>query len=228
MPDLTTKETSMTRTYHPDAVDETWSTPTVPYSLIDAINRAAAATGSPRYAAAASGADYNGHRVHVDTGARAGWRAHYTWAGLRWITRGNSFEGALAVALVHPSALAKGGRVVVQFSSYADTADLCPTDERRAHLRDCGLLPEAEAKAVDATWQDWRYDEAHSALDWDRRFGGGAVAALLSMTPDQTKDDYFEARRTRKAIAKNDEAGKNAHDLLQGAGPEGEAFEALA
>ena len=39
--------------------------PTRPYSLIDAVNRAAAATGSIRYAKLASDASYNGHSVTV-------------------------------------------------------------------------------------------------------------------------------------------------------------------
>jgi len=174
---------------------ETWKTPTVPYTLIDAVNRAAAATGSPRYAMAASGADYNGHRVDVDTGIRRGWRAHYTWAGLRWLERGATFERALETALRSREALAKGGQVRVRFSEYAKDDDHLPTDERRALLRDRGLLPEDEADAADAAeWRDWRYAEVHGALDWDRRFGGGTVAALLAMEPSQTRADFVAAR----------------------------------
>jgi hypothetical protein len=39
--------------------------PTRPYTLVDAINRAAAATGSVRYAMLAADADYSGHHVTV-------------------------------------------------------------------------------------------------------------------------------------------------------------------
>lgn len=39
--------------------------PTRPYSLIDAVNRMAAATGSCRYAQLSHYADYNGHHVTV-------------------------------------------------------------------------------------------------------------------------------------------------------------------
>ena len=183
------------RTYHADATAETWQTPTVPYSLTDAVNRAALATGSVTNAARGASADYNGKRVEVDTGIRSGWRAHYTWAGLRWITRGASFESALASALRSPEAKAKGGLVRVSFSEFAKRDDHVPTDERRALLRESGLLPRDEAEAVDAEWRDWRYDLAHEAIGWERRFGPGAVSVLLSMTADQTPADYHAARR---------------------------------
>lgn len=39
--------------------------PTRPYTLIDAVNRGAAATGSVRYAQQAANSDYNGHTVTV-------------------------------------------------------------------------------------------------------------------------------------------------------------------
>ena len=39
--------------------------PTRPYSVIDSLNRRAAALGSPRYGMLASAANYNGHRVEV-------------------------------------------------------------------------------------------------------------------------------------------------------------------
>ena len=63
--------------------------PTRPYSLIDAINRMAAATGSPRYAELATYADYNGHYVTVSFNEyRRYWVAEYTWAGRVVIGRG--------------------------------------------------------------------------------------------------------------------------------------------
>lgn len=55
--------------------------PTRPYNVIAAINRMAAATGSPRYAMAAHGADYNGHSVGVYWNHYRGyWLAEYTWS----------------------------------------------------------------------------------------------------------------------------------------------------
>src|SRR5215470_7087423 len=39
--------------------------PTRPYTLVDAVNRCAAATGSVRYAMLAADANYNGHHVTV-------------------------------------------------------------------------------------------------------------------------------------------------------------------
>lgn len=50
--------------------------PTKPYTVIDAINRCAAATGSPRYAQAADGASYNGHSA---SGSWNSFRGYYLW-----------------------------------------------------------------------------------------------------------------------------------------------------
>lgn len=172
----------------------TWQTPTVPFTLTDAVNRMALATGSTRSAMAGASASYNGHRVHVDTGLRAGWRAHYTWAGLNWLTRGATFERALLVALTSRGATAKGGLVRVNFSEFSDDPNHDSTPERVALLRESGLLPKDEAEAIDATWKDWRFAEVGAALSWDKTFGMGGVALLLTMTPEQSREDYIAAR----------------------------------
>lgn len=66
-----------------------WWLPTRPYKVVDAINRMAAATGSPRYAMAAASANYNGHMVMVSwNDFRGYWVAGYTWAGWNVIARG--------------------------------------------------------------------------------------------------------------------------------------------
>lgn len=66
-----------------------WWLPTRPYKVVDAINRMAAATGSPRYAMAAASANYNGHMVTVSwNDFRGYWVAGYTWAGWNVIARG--------------------------------------------------------------------------------------------------------------------------------------------
>lgn len=174
--------------------NELFATPTVPYSLTDAVNRMALATGSYAGAMAGGSADYNGKRVRVDTGIRAGWRAHYTWAGLNWITRGATFDAALAAAFRDPSAKAKGGRVEVALSDYAKRDEHMANDELREKIAAAGLLPAEEAEAIDATWKDWRFAEVNAALDWDKRWGAGVVALLLTMTAEQTRKDFTDAR----------------------------------
>lgn len=63
--------------------------PVRPYSPIDALNRRAAAVGSPRYAELARSADYNGHHVAVHwNDYRRYYIAEYFWAGRVVLARG--------------------------------------------------------------------------------------------------------------------------------------------
>jgi len=72
---------------------------TRPYTLVDAINRAAAATGSVRYAQAAAGANYNGHSVSVAWNEyRKYWVTEYYWGERVVLYRGRSLEQALQAA----------------------------------------------------------------------------------------------------------------------------------
>jgi hypothetical protein len=69
-----------------------------PYSPIDALNRRAAALGSPRYAMAASHADYNGHHVTLDWNSYRGYYiAQYFWAERIVLARGTFAECLKAV-----------------------------------------------------------------------------------------------------------------------------------
>ncbi len=69
----------------------------VPLSEIDLENRRAAATGSPRYAAAASGADFNGHCLEIRFNPhKSHWSAHYYWGEFVWLAHG-TLERCLAV-----------------------------------------------------------------------------------------------------------------------------------
>jgi len=65
--------------------------PVRPYSPIDALNRRAAALGSPRYAELASHANYNGHHVTVSwNDYRKYYIAEYFWAGRVVLARGEA------------------------------------------------------------------------------------------------------------------------------------------
>lgn len=168
--------------------------PTIPMTLIDAINRAAAAQGSFRYAMAASDADYNGHYVIVDQGLRPGWRAHYMWGGIQWLTRGATVEHALRVGLDEHKRGAKGCTVV---------AHNVP-DEAVEYARSIGYvdLSDEIAAAHHASYRDARFDEIGSAMLYERQLGCPAVGFLANSTTVEeykAKVDAFVAARKRRA-----------------------------
>ena len=87
--------------------------PTREYGPIDSLNRRAAAVGSPRYAAGAAGADYNGHHVVVSWNDYRGYYiCEYTWAGRRVLARG-SFAACLGAALAEYRRGALGATVSI-------------------------------------------------------------------------------------------------------------------
>lgn len=138
------------------AQKRTYWMPTIPYSLVDAFNRVAAATGSVRYAEGASHADYNGHRVSVSFNAhRQYWVADYFWAGRVVLARGSLME-CLVAALAEYRRDARGAEVRVQLETDEDAAvcllaglTACTTETVAAHA---------------ATWRDGRYDLVGQAL----------------------------------------------------------------
>ena len=138
--------------------------PTKPYTLTDAVNRIAAATGSYRGAMASAESDYNGHSVSMERrGYRSGsklpegadyWTAHYIWSGPNCVGSG-TFAQCLADAV---SFVERGGRG----SSLAVSVE---TDEQADACRAAGLVErtkESEA-AHYATWRDDRFNEVGNA-----------------------------------------------------------------
>jgi hypothetical protein len=134
--------------------------PVIPYGPSVALNRMAAALGSPRYAMAASGADYNGHHIKV------WWNEHnryyiaeYTWAGRIVIERG-SFAACLRAALTYyeRGALGSSAEICPRSDDEAALA-LCRADERIAEgsfwVRDFnGCRPRYGA------WYTWMHEVA--------------------------------------------------------------------
>jgi hypothetical protein len=153
--------------------------PTRPYSLVDAINRAAAATGSCRYAMAAGNADYNGHHVNVRWNSyKRGFQAYYTWAGLRWLAHSTTIERALAAALSEHARGALGSTVMVTFQDAPEEQQAIA----RAACEAAGLVPyseEAQA-AHDASWRTPLYAECFHAIRMEREDGIPATAFLLA------------------------------------------------
>lgn len=110
---------------------KTYWFPTRPFSLLDACNRMAAATGSRWAAAASMRADYNGHRVCVDYTKGRQWAATYTWSGIRWLARRTTFEAALEAAIREHDRGASGSEVIVS----------CETDEQVKICKARGMVP---------------------------------------------------------------------------------------
>lgn len=163
--------------------------PQRPYSLIAAINRVSLATGGLSNAIAAAGADYNGHRVHVDFTTHRSWAATYTWGGLRWLASRTTFDLALAAAEREYNRGALGAETVVA----------CETAEQVEVCLARGYLHKDAAEEQRATWKDARYDEVNQALELQRRFGIPAPA-FLAKAPTvgeyrQALEEYRAARR---------------------------------
>jgi hypothetical protein len=152
--------------------------PTRPYSPIDALNRAAAAMGSPSYAARTAGADYNGHRVTVSYNEHCHyWIAEYVWAGRVVLRRGN-LEDCVVAALVEFDRGALGSEVVVKVqSSDAAAAAYCASHPR--------LVPGTDARP----WWTWRHDVAR----WCARDAANARIPVMLFDWDllQDSEDQF-------------------------------------
>ena len=157
----------------------TFASITTPMTVIDMINRAAAAQGSMAYAAAASHADYNGHHVTVSFKPHAVsgpcWNAEYWWAGRVVLARG-TFENCLRAGLQEQARGAKGGKLVV-----------CVENEEQAQMcRDAGLLPEDEVKVLDAANVTPLHKKVGEAREHER-YGVPAVSFLANST---TVEEY--------------------------------------
>lgn len=145
--------------------------PTRPFSPIDALNRRAAAVGSPGYAMAASHANYNGHHINVWwNDYRKYYIAEYYWAGRRVLARG-SFQDCLNAAIAEFNRGALGCSVAV--NPRADDAEAIALCEAIA-------LVVKGAEPRDLPWWTWRHtvasgcvrDAAHPGMpatifDWE-------------------------------------------------------------
>jgi hypothetical protein len=126
--------------------------PTRPYSLVDAVNRCAAATGSVRYAQQAADAGYNGHSVTVTYNDYRNYCIceHY-WGGRVVHARG-SMETALRAGRYEYDLGHRGTRVT--------TCDLTPGEAQVALA--LGYVPwSAEGEEA---WNALWYTELHGCV----------------------------------------------------------------
>lgn len=157
--------------------------PTRPYTLVDAVNRAAAATGSIHYAKLAADASYNGHSVTVSYNDYRDWCIceHF------WGERVVHCRGSMAAAL-------RAGRYEYDLGHRGTTVRTCDlTPEEAAIALALGYMPwteEAEA-AWDALW----YTDLHGCVGealGDARHLGHDTVHLLLLAID--KIDYHERK----------------------------------
>lgn len=127
--------------------------PMVQFSPIDALNRRAAALGSPGYAQAAAYADYNGHAVRVWwNDYRRYYITEFCWAGRNVLARGD-FEKCLRAALDYYNRGEKGSSVMVALADGdADAAAACDSAPE--------LVPGVEEELP---WYTWRHQCAAAA-----------------------------------------------------------------
>lgn len=137
--------------------------PIRPYSPIDALNRRAAATGSPRYATLAANANYNGHHVTLTWNSYRGYYvAEYFWAGRVVIARGK-FGDCLRAVLAEYNKGALGA-----------SAEIAPREDDTEAIALCASTPGVERGSAWAgehgdrhlrkgNWWTWRHDVACEA-----------------------------------------------------------------
>lgn len=108
----------------------TFHVPKRPYDLIAAINRCAAATGSPSYAMATAGADYNGHHVTVEWNEFRRFYVTEHWWGGRVVHCRGSATDCVRAALREYDRGALGASVVVSLRE-EDVASVSQEDLAR-------------------------------------------------------------------------------------------------
>ena len=168
--------------------------PTRPYSVIDAVNRMCAATGSTRTAMLSAHANYNGHAVKVWwNNFRRYFIASYRWSGEVYLARGD-FETCARAGKAQHDRGERGSVVRLEAA----------TDEQAAAALALGYEPWSEEieKAHDATWRTDRHDLVNDAISLDRHFHIGAIG-LLVQASDATDyqarlDAVFAERRAAR------------------------------
>lgn len=169
------------------AVAGRWWLPTIPYTLVDAVNRAAAATGSVRYAQLSADASYNGHHVSVYYNDYR----NYFLCEHYWGERVVHARGEMAAALragKYEYDLGHRGTVVV-------TCDLTPEEADYARSLGYTTYTKEIEEAHNATWMTDLYGLVGEAMG-DARWGMDTTHLLL-----KAKDarDYHEMKQRSHA-----------------------------
>lgn len=138
--------------------------PERPYTPIDALNRQAAAKGSPGYAMATHYANYNGHHVTLRWNDYRGYYvAEYFWAGRMVIARGGFADCLRAVVNEYESGALGASAGVYPRKDDAEAIALC---ERTELLKaGDGWRRDISGKEVNRPeWYSWRHDAAAESV----------------------------------------------------------------
>jgi hypothetical protein len=136
--------------------------PVIPYSPIDALNRRAAAMGSPRYAQMTHYADYNGHHVSLSwNDYRKYYVAEYMWAGRVVIARG-AFASCLRETII-----------MYERGALGASAGVAPREDDTAAIELCEATPKLVRGSLwekdpagfgnrlrNGDWWTWRHEAA--------------------------------------------------------------------
>lgn len=146
--------------------NNTFHLPTKPFNHIDALNRAAVATGSPTRAIASEGADYNGHSVRLAWNTTIGsWQAYYIWSGIQYVVRArarHTAEAAARAVRAFYDAQGRGARAGVCLKD----APAAEAEAMRAALKAEGFV---EGSEPECEWRTWVHGAAHRLLRAERQ-----------------------------------------------------------
>lgn len=173
--------------------------PVRPYSPIDALNRRAAALGSPRYAELTGYADYNGHHVTLSWNSyRQYYVAEYHWAERIVIARG-SFDSCLAAVLAEYKKGALGASASI--NPREDDAAAVAACEAANDLVRGDLWEQQEdgtRKLGLPSWHTWRHEcAAASARDYAHPNALAMVFDWELMQAAETREAYEAALKAK-------------------------------
>jgi hypothetical protein len=135
-----------------------WHVPEIPYSPIDALNRRAAALGSPGYAQTTAYANYNGHSISVSWNDYRGYYITQYYYGERVVLARGDFASCLKAALREYERGALGCSVSIGLKDNdSEAEEICKSTEKVKS----GKLSES-----DRSWYTWKHTcAARSARD---------------------------------------------------------------
>ena len=164
--------------------------PTKPYSVVDAINRVAAAQGSIGYAMASVGADYNGHNLNLWFNDYKGYYiCEYFWGERVVLARSYDIREALDASLLALERQGKGANLRISVRP-----------EDAAIVRKYPQVIEGKEELEACSWYTWRHREVGNARYYEKHMGVPASAALL-MARDPHDFEFLCSRAGRNEIS---------------------------
>ncbi len=169
---------------------KSYTLPTRPYSPIDALNRRAAAVGSPGYAQRTANADYNGHNVGVSWNSYRGYYiAEYFW-GERVVLARGSFSTCFGAAVRYYDKGALGASVSIH-----------PREDDNDALRlieDDPRIVDSDADKSREDWYSWRHQcAAQSVRDYCHPGAFKLVFDWELMEAAASESEYLDALKVK-------------------------------